>query len=71
MKAMEGRALSVPDVDYLGDPRHTGCTPKKQEKPFARSLPGNHAHSCHTIVNVTKILKMFFEAQIMQGKNFK
>jgi len=26
-----GQASFVPDVDYLGDPNHIGCTPKKQE----------------------------------------
>jgi len=31
-----GQASFVPDVDYLGDPNHIGCTPKKQEQePFA------------------------------------
>jgi len=31
-----GQASFAPDVDYLGDPNHIGCTPNKQEEePFA------------------------------------
>ena len=33
-----GQALFVSDADYLGDPYHTGCNPKKQEQESLGSL---------------------------------
>ena len=32
------KALLVPDVDYLGDHHHMGCTPRKQEEEPLASL---------------------------------
>ena len=51
--------MFAPDVDYLRDPHHMGCNPKKQEEPLSKSLPGNHVQ----FQRFEKILKMFFEAQ--------
>ena len=56
--------MFAPDVDYLRDPHHMGCNPKKQEEPLSKSLPGNHVQ----FQQFAKNLKMFIEVQnIVKG----